>query len=270
MRLAPYFAAAVLAATPALAEVTVFAAASLKTALDEVAADWTEKTGVNVLLSYGGTPTLARQIEAGAPADIFFSAAGTWMDYLQDRKLIRPETRRDILGNRLVLISSTSRAASVKLDTGAKVKDLLGDERLSMALVDAVPAGQYGKEALMSLGVWDAVKDQVIQSENVTQALRLVATGEVAFGIVYMSDLVGDGGAVKLVGSFPEDSHRPIVYPAALTADDAGPEAAAVLDYLAEPAAIAVFQRNRFVPVAAGRAYCGRPLFAARCADPAP
>jgi molybdate transport system substrate-binding protein len=253
-------------ALPIRAEtVTVFAAASLKTALDEIAADYAAETGTKITLSYGGTPVLARQIEAGAPADVFVSASEDWMDYLQDHSLIQVDTRRNLLSNRLVLISSTPGQTQHTLDTGAKVMELLGDESLSMALVDSVPAGQYGKEALTSLGVWDSAKDQVVQSENVAQAFRLVATGEVPFGVVYWSDLSAENGRVRPVGLFPEESHRPIIYPVALTAEGTEPEAAAFLDYLASTEAVAVFKKNRFDPIPIERADCFLPLYPGAC-----
>jgi molybdate transport system substrate-binding protein len=264
MRLLPVM-AFLLSTQAALADVTVFAAASLKTALDEIAADYTVRTGVKVIVSYAGTPALARQIEAGAPADVFISASKDWMDYLEDRSLIQPGTRRNLLSNRLVLISSLPRTFRRPIETGADVTTLLGEERFSMALVESVPAGQYGKEALTSLGVWEDVKDQVIQSENVAQALRLVASGEVPFGIVYYSDLAAGGDPVRLVGVFPEQSHSPIIYPVALTAEGTGPEAAGFLDYLATVEAVAVFKKNAFYPIPIQRADCLLPNYPTAC-----
>lgn len=246
-------------------EVVVFAAASLKTAMDEIAADYSDRTGTNVIVSYGGTPALTRQIEAGAPADVFVSASVEWMDYLQDRNLIQVETRRNLLWNRLVLVTSTKVPFRHTLRTGVEVTEVLGDEALSMAFVDSVPAGQYGKEALTSLGVWEDVKDQVIQSENVAQALRLVEIGEVPFGIVYWSDIFKGDGAVRPVGLFPEDSHRPIVYPVALTTEGTEPEAVAFLDYLATIEAVAVFRNNSLYPIPIRRADCFQPIHAAAC-----
>ena len=236
----------ILSAQTALADVTVFAAASLKTALDKIAADWTAETGTMVTLSYGGTPALARQIAEGAPADIFLSASKAWMDDLQDRALIQQESRRDLLGNRLILVAS-GHAAPMTVDATLDLPGLLGDGRLAMALVDAVPAGQYGKEALQSLGLWDKVEANVVQSENVRAALHLVALGEAPLGIVYASDAVAEPG-VTVIGTFPDDSHRPIVYPAALTLP-AGQEAAAFLDHLSSSAAQEVFRTNGFTPL---------------------
>jgi molybdate transport system substrate-binding protein len=254
-----------LSANVALADVTVFAAASLKTALDEIAADYLARTGTTVVVSYGGTPALARQIEAGAPADVFISASQDWMDYLEDRSLIQPDTRRNLLLNRLVLVSSLKVPFRHTLGTSAEVMGLVGDEALSMALVDSVPAGQYGKEALTSLGVWDDVKDQVIQSENVAQALRLVASGEVPFGIVYYSDLSLGSSPVRFVGVFPEQSHSPIVYPVALTTEGTEPEAASFLDYLAAVEAVAVFRKYGFYPIPLQREDCFLPHSPTAC-----
>ncbi|MBL9050339.1 MAG: molybdate ABC transporter substrate-binding protein [Tabrizicola sp.] len=248
-----------------MAEVTVFAAASLKTALDEIAADYSGRTGAKIVVSYAGTPALARQIEAGAPADVFISASRDWMDHLEEQGLIQPDTRRNLLMNRLVLVTSLRVPFRHTLRTGAEVTALLGEQKLSMALVDSVPAGQYGKEALTSLGVWDEVKDQVIQSENVAQALRLVAIGEVPFGIVYWSDLPKGNDTVKSVGLFPEESHSRIIYPVALTTEATEPEAAAFLDYLATVEAVAVFKKNGFYAIPLRRTNCFLPHYPTAC-----
>ena len=264
MRLLPVL-ALLLSAPAALADVTVFAAASLKTSLDEIAADYMARTGTTVVVSYGGTPSLARQIEAGGPADLFIAASLDWMDYLEERSLIQPDTRRNLLLNRLVLVSSLKVPFRHTLRTGAEVTALLGEQKLSMALVDAVPAGQYGKEALTSLGIWDEVKDQVIQSENVAQALRLVAIGEVPFGIVYWSDISDGNDAVQPVGLFPEESHSRIIYPVALTSEGTEPEAAAFFDYLATVEAVAVFKKYAFYPIPIQRENCFLPHSPAAC-----
>jgi molybdate transport system substrate-binding protein len=229
---------------PALAdEITVYAAASLKTALDQIAADWQADTGDTVTLVYGGTPAMAKQIAQGAPADIFIAASTDWMDYVIDAGLMRAGSRRDILGNALVLVGPTG-AAPINLSSGTDLAGLLGDGKLSMALVDAVPAGQYGKAALTTLGLWDSIAAQVAQSENVRAALALVAQGEAPLGIVYASDAVAEP-QVTVVAAFAPDTHPPIVYPAALTAD-ADAAAAAFLDGLGAPAAQAVFVANGF------------------------
>lgn len=224
-----------------MAEVTVFAAATLKTALDEIATEYSAGTGTAITLSYAGTPALARQIEQGAPADVFISASVDWMDALAAKGLIQPDSRRDLLGNRLVLIGPTGAAPLVLEDLAAR----LGHGRLAMALVDAVPSGQYGKAALESLGLWEAVAPSVVQSENVRAALHLVALGEAALGIVYASDAVAEP-RVTVLATFPETSHPRIIFPAALTLT-ASPEAAAFLDHLASPEAAEVFAANGFL-----------------------
>jgi molybdate transport system substrate-binding protein len=231
---------------PAQADVTVFAAASLKTALDEIAADWTAATGTPVVLSYGGTPALARQIAEGAPADVFLSASTAWMDDLDAKGLIQSDSRRDLLGNRLVLVGGAG-AVPVTLDASLNLLQLLDGGKLSMALVDSVPAGQYGKEALESLSLWDSVAPSVVQSENVRAALKLVALGEAPYGVVYASDAVAET-AVTTVATFPDESHTPIVYPAALTVM-ADAEAGAFLQHLASDEARAVFAANGFRPL---------------------
>ncbi|TNC70973.1 molybdate ABC transporter substrate-binding protein [Rubellimicrobium roseum] len=240
---------ALLLATPALADqVTVFAAASLRTALDGIAADWGAANGHEVVLSYAGTPQLAHQIEAGAPADLFLSASTDWMDDLQSKELIVADSRRDLLGNTLVLVAH-GEAEPVEIGPGLDLPGLLGDGRLAMALVDSVPAGVYGKEALTTLGLWNAVAPQVAQSENVRAALALVASGEAPLGVVYGSDAVASqaaGEEVSVLGTFPADSHSPIAYPAALVAGRETPAAEAFLGHLASPEARAVFEAQGF------------------------
>lgn len=237
---------AMLLPTPSMAEVTVFAAASLKTALDEIAAGYTAATGTPVTLSYGGSSALARQIEQGAPADIFLSASTAWMDDLAEKALIQPDSRLDLLGNSLILIAPGT-AQPLTIDSSLDLPGLLDGGKLSMATVDSVPAGQYGKEALESLGLWAAVQPDIVQSENVRAALQLVALGEAALGIVYASDAIAEPG-VTAIGTFPADSHTPITYPAALTLA-ADSEAAAFLDHLSTPEATAVFGANGFLPL---------------------
>lgn len=243
MRPLVLLAALLLSGQPVLAEVTVFAAASLKTALDEIAADWTEVTGTPVILSYGGSPALARQIAAGAPADVFLSASVEWMDLLQEQALIQPESRRDLVGNTLVLVAHGA-AKPVSIDRNLDLPGLLAGQELSMALVASVPAGQYGRQALESLGLWAGVEAQVVQSENVRAAVQIVALGEAPLGIVYGSDAVAEPG-VTVIGTFPEASHDRIVYPGALTLE-ASAEAGAFLDHLASEAAMEVFLANGF------------------------
>lgn len=230
-------------------EITVFAAASLKNALDAIAAAWAQQTGNSVVISYEGSAKLAKQIIEGAPADVFISASVGWMDTLAGQGLIQPDSRKDILGNSLVLVAAGKDAAPVEIRPGFDLAGLLGDGRLSMALVDAVPAGQYGKEALQNLGVWHSVEANVAQSENVRAALALVTSGEAPYGIVYASDAVADdqtGDRVSVVGTFPADSHQPIIYPAAVIAESGKPEAQAFVDALSSGGAAAVFTAEGF------------------------
>lgn len=234
-----------LAAGPAGAEpVTVFAAASLKTALDRIAEAWQAETGNKAVISYGGTPTLARQIELGAPADIFVSASADWMDVLEDGGHVQAETRRDLLGNTLVLVGHGRDAARIEIGPGLDLAGMLGDRRLAMALVDSVPAGVYGKAALTSLGLWEAVSPKVAQADNVRAAMALVSAGEAPLGIVYRTDAGADDN-VSVLGTFPPDTHPPIVYPAALTTESAD-GAAVFLDYLSGDTARAVFEAEGF------------------------
>lgn len=208
-------AGALMLGAPARAEqVMVFAAASMKTALDAFAAEWSAQTGHEVVISYAGSGALARQITLGAPADIFISAAPQWMDVVQDAGLVAPGTRRDLAGNALVLISHDP-GRSVTLGADLDLAGLLAGGRLAMALVDAVPAGQYGKAALQSLGLWQAAAPQVAQADNVRAALALVASGAAPYGIVYASDAEAEP-RVHVAATFPKASHPPIRYPAAL------------------------------------------------------
>ncbi len=247
------FTAALLAslAFPAAAsaeDITVFAAASLKNALDTVAADWQKQTGNTVVISYDSTAKLAKQIEQGAPADLFISASKKWMDTLSDESLINKDSRKDILGNTLILVGA-GKAAPVEISKDLDLKALLGDGKLSMATVDSVPAGQYGKEALESLGLWSSVEANVAQSDNVRAALALVVTGEAPYGIVYASDAIADdesGDKVTVVGSFPTDSHSPIVYPAATLASSTKLAAQVFLDALSSDSSAAVFKAQGF------------------------
>lgn len=233
-------------ATPALAEeVVVFAAASMKTALDGVAADFQAATGHQVTISYGGSNALAKQIIEGAPADIFISAAVNWMDEVEKAGLLAEGTRSDLFGNTLVLIAHGKAAAPVAIGPGFDLKTALGDGKLSMAMVDAVPAGQYGKAALEALGIWADVEPAVAQSENVRAALALVSTGEAPFGIVYATDAVADDN-VTVVGTFPADSHKPIVYPGALLKTAADAADRAFYETLSADAADATFRAQGF------------------------
>lgn len=230
---------------PARAEqITVFAAASLKTALDQVAADWNASSDDQVVVSYAGSPVLAKQIQQGAPADIFISAAVEWMDLLQDQALIREDSRLDLLGNALVLVGHQSKDMPVTIGDDFDLATRLGSGKLAMALVDSVPAGVYGKQALVSLGQWEAVAANVAQADNVRAALALVATGEAPLGIVYATDAVAEP-RVGGIGQFPADSHDPITYPTALTIDS-NDAAGGFLDYLQGQAAGQTFTVQGF------------------------
>lgn len=222
------------------AEVTVFAAASLKTALEEVAAGWEAATGHDLRLSFAGSSVLARQIAQGAPADLFLSANGDWMDWLEEQGAVDAAQRRDLLGNRLVLIGP---AGAEAIAPDALVGDL-GRGRLAMALVDAVPAGIYGKAALVHFGQWDGLQRQIVQSDNVRAAQALVAIGAAQAGIVYATDAAAEP-RVAVRATYPEHSHPPIRYPVATTAQ-AAPEAAEFLAHLTGPAAAAIFTRHGF------------------------
>jgi molybdate transport system substrate-binding protein len=227
--------------------VTVFAAASLKTALDDIAAQWHKETGKTARISYAASGALAKQIEAGAPADIFLSADVPWMDYAAERKLIKSETRRNVLGNALVLVApADSKTPPMQIDAQTDLLALLGkDGRLAMGQPKSVPAGAYAEQALTSLGLWDRVKVRIAQTESVRATLVFVARGEAPLGIVYRTDAHAEP-KVKVLGTFPESSHAPIVYPIALIAASTNPDAKAFYDYLASPAASASFKRESF------------------------
>jgi molybdate transport system substrate-binding protein len=228
-------------------DVLVFAAASLKNALDEIAAGLGRETGDKVTVAYAASSALARQIEQGAPADLFVSADLDWMDYLEQRGLIAKASRRNLLGNRLVLIApKESGLGEVRIAPGLDLAGLLNGGRLAMADVRAVPAGKYGKAALEKLGAWRGVESRLAQAENVRAALALVSRGEAPLGIVYRTDAAADP-RVRIVGVFPEDAHPPIIYPVALTATGAGKTAAAAfLAHLRGSAAKAAFERQGF------------------------
>jgi molybdate transport system substrate-binding protein len=226
-------------------DVLVFAAASLKNALDDVARQWQGETGKKVAVSYAASNNLIKQIELGAPADIFISADVDWMDYGQQKNLIKPETRANLLGNRIVLIAPKSSTVSIKVEKGFDLAAALEGGRLAMGNVDAVPAGKYGKAALEKLGAWDGVKNRVAQAESVRAALLLVSRGETPLGIVYQTDAASEPD-VRIVGTFPQDSHPPIIYPVALTKDSTNPGAVGFLKYLRSRAARPAFERQGF------------------------
>jgi molybdate transport system substrate-binding protein len=231
---------------------TVFAAASLKNALDAVNTACEASVGEKANVSYAASSALAKQIEEGAPADIFISADLDWMKYLSDRKLVKPETEVKLLGNQIVLIAPADSPAMTTIAPSFDLAGLIGDGKLAMGDVKAVPAGKYGKAALESLGVWNSVERNVAQAENVRAALKLVATGEAALGIVYQTDAKAEPG-VKIIGMFPEDTHPPIVYPAAQLAASTADRATAFLECLRSDAAKALFEEQGFTYLASGK-----------------
>ena len=225
--------------------ITVFAAASMKNALDDVNAAFLKATGIKVVVSYAASSALARQIEQGAPADIFASADLDWMDYSAQKKTIRDDTRVNLLGNRLVLIApKDSRVDHVAIGPGFDLAGLVGQGRIATGDVQAVPVGKYAKAALEKLGAWEKAAPRFAMADNVRAALALVARNEAVFGIVYETDAKVEPG-VKIVGAFPADSHPAIVYPVAATAS-AKPEAAAYLAFLRSGIAKAVFEQYGF------------------------
>ena len=238
--------AGLLSSSAAAEQITVFAAASMTNAMARIEQDFEAGTGHDLIVSLAGTSVLARQIQQGAPADVFISANADWMDALEQDGLIEPGTRFDLLANALVLVAHGKDATPVAIGPDTDLAGLVGDGRLAMALVDAVPAGIYGKASLESLGLWDSVAPAVAQADNVRAALRLVATGEARLGIVYATDAVAEKD-VSVIGSFPADSHPPIVYPAAVMAQSGKPAAAAALAYLRGPDARAAFEKQGFV-----------------------
>jgi molybdate transport system substrate-binding protein len=226
-------------------KLVIFAAASLKDALDEVNAAYQREEGQATTTSYAASSTLAKQIEAAAPADVFISADLDWMDYLAKRDLIKPETRANLLGNRLVLIAPVDSTANLGIVPYFPLAQALGNGRLAIADPNGVPAGKYGKAALEALGVWPTVADRLAPGENVRATLALVSRGEAPLGIVYQTDAVADQG-VKILGAFPENTHPPIIYPIAVVATSTNPGAPGYIAYLKSPAARPIFEKQEF------------------------
>ncbi len=224
--------------------VTVFAAASLKNVLDEAGAAYQAKTGAAVHFSYAASSAIARQIEQGAPADLFISADSDWMDYVAKRNLIVPASRRDLLTNHLALIAPADSKVRLTMGKAMPLAAALGGGRLSIAGPE-VPAGKYGRASLASLGVWDSVKDHLVDAENVRSALAFVALGEAPLGIVYDTDAKTEPN-VRIIALFPDASHPPIVYPAALVAASHNRAAAPFLTWLEGPQAAAIFRKYGF------------------------
>lgn len=224
--------------------IVVYAAASLTDVLQELGAAYEKSGGGPVRLSFAASSAIARQIESGAEADLFFSADQAWMNYLDQRRLLREGTRSDLLGNRLALVAPVTSNVQLKIGPGFALRAALRDERLATGDPDSVPVGRYAKAALTTLGVWNDVADRLVRAENVRSALAFVARGEVPLAIVYETDARVDP-KVRVVDLFPETSHPPIRYPVALTRQ-ASPAAAALLAYLRGPQAAAIFRRYGF------------------------
>lgn len=240
---------ALVCARPASAQearpVLVFAAASLQTALNAIATEWQKETGKRATFSYAASSALARQMEQGAPADLFASADLEWMDWVQQRNLIRPATRQTLLANTLVLIAPATTTTDLKIAPNFPLAAAIGDSRLATGDPRAVPVGRYAQAALTALGVWNDVQPRIAGADNVRAALALVARGEARFGIVYATDAKTEP-RVKVVDTFPAGSHPPVLYPFALTASSAHPDASAFMTYLRSPAAIRIFEAEGF------------------------
>ncbi|KAB1083299.1 molybdate ABC transporter substrate-binding protein [Neorhizobium galegae] len=235
-------------AAPAAAQekVTVFAAASMKNALDNANKAWSAQEGRQVTVSYAASSALAKQIENGAPADILISADLDWMKYLSDKKLVKEDTRFNWLGNRIVLVAAKDTANPVDIRPGFDLAGLLKGGRLAIGEPNAVPAGKYGKAALEKLGIWSSVEKSVASAESVRAALALVSRGEAPYGIVYQTDAAADPG-VTIVGVFPADTHPPIVYPIAILSESKSKDAPAYLDYLKSARAAPFFEKEGFI-----------------------
>jgi molybdate transport system substrate-binding protein len=225
--------------------IIVFAAASLTDALQDVGDSFTKDSSIPVKFSFAASSTLARQIENGAPADVFFSADIEWMDYLQTRKLIQAATRHDVLGNQLVLVAPIASKITLRIAPHFPLLAAIGNSRLAIGDPDGVPAGRYAHEALTKLGVWDTVADRLARADSVRSALAFVDRGEAPLGIVYQTDALIDKN-VRVVDIFPDDTHLPITYPIAL-ASGAKADAAKFLSYVQSPAAGIVFKRYGFI-----------------------
>lgn len=245
-RIAVLLACLVLAAASAARAGTlrIFAAASLKESLDEAARAFESANGQRVLVSYAGSSALARQIEGGAPADIFISADVDWVGYVEARGLVAPSSRRDLFANDLVLVAPAGSSVRLKLAPGVDLAPALAGKRLAMANPDAVPAGKYAKAGLSALGAWGAIAGRIAATDNVRAALALVARGEASLGVVYRTDALAEKG-VRVVATFPPGTHPPIVYPLVrLRRAQSGADALA--DWLAGPAAWPIFERHGF------------------------
>ena len=226
-------------------ELLVLAAASLTNVLDDLSADWQETSGVTVKLSFAASSVLARQIEAGGKADVFISADQEWMDYLQSRGLIEKPTRRDLAGNRLVLIAPADSKIELKIAPGFPLAGVLGGGRIATGDPDTVPVGRYARSALTSLGLWDEIRDRLVRADNVRSAMVFVARGEVPLGIVYTTDALVDQ-KVRIVDTFPANTHTPITYPAAVVNGARG-EARPFVEFLGGDVARGTWKKFGFV-----------------------
>jgi molybdate transport system substrate-binding protein len=226
-------------------DVLVFAAASLKNALDDTVAAYAKTGGAAIKVSYGSSGALAKQIDADAPADIFISADPDWMNDVQKNNKIKTDTRLDFLGNVLVLVEPADSTTKVDIKPGFPLATMLGDNKLSMANPDSVPAGMYGKAALTKLGVWDAVQPKVSSAADVRAALVFVERKEAPFGIVYQTDAAADQG-VKIAAVFPKDTYPPIIYPAAILASSKNPDAVKFFAFMHSAAAKPFFTKQGF------------------------
>jgi molybdate transport system substrate-binding protein len=232
-----------LSATISLAtDVNVFAAASMKGALDEVGAAFKAKTGAAIVATYAASGPLAKQIEAAAPADVFISADEKWMDELAGKNLIKADTRKDIAGNSLVVVKQKD--AKIDVDA-AKLSAALGDDKLVIGDPKSVPAGSYAQAALTKLGEWDGLQKNIVMQDNVRAALALVSRGEAKLGIVYGSDVLADP-KTEVAATFAEDTHAPVRYPAAVVSASQNESAQTFIDFLQSDDAAAIFKKNGF------------------------
>jgi molybdate transport system substrate-binding protein len=226
-------------------ELRVFAAASLTNVVGELSTAWTNTSGIPVRSSFAASSVLARQIEAGGNVDVFVSADQEWMDYLQSRNLIDKPTRRNLVGNRLVLIAPADSRIELKIAPGFDLAGALGKQRLATGDPDTVPVGRYARSALVSLGIWDEIQDRLVRADNVRSAMTFVALGEVPLGIVYATDAQVDS-KVRIVDMFPENTHPPITYPGAAIKGTRG-EAKQFLEFLGSPQARDIWVKYGFL-----------------------
>lgn len=244
-RVAALFAALLLSPLALADKVTVFAAASLQEALEEVAKPFEERTGHSVVTSFAGSSALARQIQSGAPADLFISADPDWADYVEQRGLVVAGSRRNLVRNELVLVAPANSKIDMKLVPGVDIAGALGGKRLALGDPEVVPAGKYARAALTRLGAWPALADRIAPAENVRAVLALVARAEAPLGVVYRTDAMAER-AVRIVDRFPPDSHPPIVYAVLRVKRGASSASQAFEDHLVSPEAMAIFTRLGF------------------------